>query len=261
MIFRPIKLILNKLLFILSWMGIQPVVFVNNIKGIPRYLRDMREWKRQGGKITHYYPILGDFNDQGGSANGQYFHQDLLIASYIFSKNPKKHIDIASRIDGFVAHVASFRVIEVFDIRPINTNHPNISFKQHDFMNASDELKTDSLSCLHALEHFGLGRYSDPIDVNGFEKGIDNLIHLIDLNGILYLSFPISKKEELHFNAHRVLNPLTLLKFKSVNKYLELINFDCVDDLGDLHKSVDINSIVDKFSHGLGIYTFKKITN
>jgi hypothetical protein len=30
----------------------------------------------------------------------------------------------------------------------------------------------DSLSCLHALEHFGLGRYGDPIDPRGHEKGI-----------------------------------------------------------------------------------------
>mgnify|MGYP006185842181 CR=1 FL=1 len=26
----------------------------------------------------------------------------------------------------------------------------------------------DSLSCLHALEHFGLGRYNDPIQFDGY---------------------------------------------------------------------------------------------
>ena len=32
--------------------------------------------------------------------------------------------------------------------------------------------ETDSLSCLHTLEHFGLGRYNDPINVKGFEIGL-----------------------------------------------------------------------------------------
>ena len=33
----------------------------------------------------------------------------------------------------------------------------------------------DSISCLHALEHFGLGRYNDPLDPNGHLKGFNNI--------------------------------------------------------------------------------------
>jgi len=62
---------------------------------------------------------LDDRFDQSGTASGHYFHQDLLVASRIFINNPEKHVDIGSRIDGFVAHVASFREIEVFDIRSL----------------------------------------------------------------------------------------------------------------------------------------------
>ena len=41
--------------------------------------------------------------------------------------NLKRHVDIGSRLDGFVAHVASFREIEVLDIRPLKVNkHKNI---------------------------------------------------------------------------------------------------------------------------------------
>jgi len=44
-------------------------------------------------------------------------------------------VDIGSRVDGFVAHVASFREIEVFDIRPITTKVPGATFIQADLMN------------------------------------------------------------------------------------------------------------------------------
>ena len=36
-------------------------------------------------------------------------------------------------------------------------------------------------------------------------------------------------------------------------------NFDYVDDSGDLHKSININSVLNSFEFGLGIYTFQKI--
>ena len=127
--------------------------------------------------ITEKYPIKDEYYTKAGVHSGQYFHQDLLVASYIFNKNPKRHIDIGSRIDGFVAHVASFRKIEVFDIRNTTQSvHKNMIFHQVDMMvNSSAEI-TDSLSCLHAIEHFGLGRYGDTVDITGHIKGIDNLI-------------------------------------------------------------------------------------
>ena len=80
-----------------------------------------------------------------------------MVAKLIYENNPKRHIDIASRIDGFVAHVASYRKIEVFDLRPLpKSEHENIIFRQVDFMEQKDLGKSDSVSCLHAIEHFGL---------------------------------------------------------------------------------------------------------
>ena len=116
--------------------------------------------------VTHRLPIFTDYDDQAGSATGHYFHQDLLVASFIHNKNPLRHIDIGSRIDGFIAHVASFRSIEVMDVRDLKgTGHENISFIKADLMNKDSAQNniTDSISCLHAIEHFGLGRYGDPV--------------------------------------------------------------------------------------------------
>ena len=101
----------------------------------PRYLREKKKFISKGGKVYKCFPILYDYNDKAGKAMGQYFHQDLLVASFIHDKNPIRHIDIGSRVDGFVAHVAAFRKIEVLDIRPLNQiGHENIQFLQADLM-------------------------------------------------------------------------------------------------------------------------------
>ena len=99
----------------------------------PKYLAQKIKFKKLGGEITHNYMILDDYVASAGIASGHYFHQDLLVASFIKKNNPKKHIDIGSRIDGFVAHVASFREIDVIDIRNLESSeHENINFIQSD---------------------------------------------------------------------------------------------------------------------------------
>lgn len=249
---------LRNIYHVLEMMGISPLKTIKFFRFLPNYFKDLRAWKRQGGKITHFFPILTDYDEDSGNASSQYFHQDLLIANYVFKANPRKHVDVASRIDGFVAHVASFRKIEVLDIRPLTSEHENIEFKRHDFMDNINSIKTDSLSCLHSLEHFGLGRYSDPIDINGFEQGVSNLINCLEPGGTLYISFGISKEDQVHFNAHRVFHPLTVMKLECVVKNLELVNFDYLDDDCNLYKNSDINDCIGKINSGLGIYTFAK---
>ena len=122
---------------------------VLSYKFYPKFMKDKSEWYKQGGKITHNFMILSDYADNAGTSKGHYFHQDLLVAKLINKHNPKRHVDIASRVDGFVAHVASYREIEVVDVRPLEKSmHENIKFYQADLMNPQDLGKTDSLSCL-----------------------------------------------------------------------------------------------------------------
>lgn len=232
------------------------------LKNYFRFRRDRKEWLRQGGKITQNFALLQDYSDNAGQNKGHYFHQDLLVAKMIYDNKPRRHIDIGSRLDGFVAHVASFREIEVFDIRPLErSKHQNIKFLQADLMNPLQVSRTDSLSCLHAIEHFGLGRYNDPIDINGHMKGISNLVSMLEKNGILYISFPIGKKDEVHFNAHRVFHPKSIFKNNCIKSQMELVRFDYVDDIGDLHINSDIDKTLGKLNYGCGIYTLKKLND
>lgn len=229
-----------------------------SIKNLLRFLTHRKVWLRNGGVIDIYRPMLSDMHEDGGTASGQYFHQDLLVAQFIFEDNPRKHIDIGSRVDGFVAHVAAFREIEVVDIRPIkNSAHKNLTFLQVDVSSSSIDLSTDSLSCLHAIEHFGLGRYGDPIDPLGHEKGLENMVSMVKAGGRFYLSAPIGNKDEVHFNAHRIFHPGTIPQLNALSSHMKLLRFDFVDDKGDLHLNKELQCAVG-VNYGCGIYTFQK---
>src|SRR6478672_1245176 len=112
----------------LTWFhafGFEPVKTVSAIRNLPVSLKEHFELRRQNARLTDPWQILlrtpnfTDRSEPGGITSGHYFHQDLLVATRVYQRKPKKHVDIGSRIDGFVAHVAVFREIEVFDIRPL----------------------------------------------------------------------------------------------------------------------------------------------
>ena len=229
------------------------------LEGRKRFLQEKKEWIKQGGDITRLHPISEEYSSEAGETSGHYFHQDLLVATFIHQRNPARHIDVGSRLDGFVAHVASYRKIEVFDIRKLKEScHKNIVFTQLDVTKVSENSISDSISCLHAIEHFGLGRYGDEIDVIGHEKGVDSLVSMLKKDGFLYLSMPIGSRDEVHFNAHRIFHPETILRIPSIEKCLKLTRFDFVDDQGDLNLDTNINSIKTDLNLGCGIYTFQK---
>lgn len=231
---------------------------LKRLRYLPKFLSDKAAFIKAGGVITHNYPIYEDFKEQAGTATGHYFHQDLLVATFINRAKPVRHIDVGSRMDGFVAHVASFREIEVLDVRPLkNTGHDQIKFMQANLMVLDDSMAgvCDSLSCLHALEHFGLGRYGDPVDPKGHIKGFNNFHKMLQPGGTLYVSFPIGQSE-VHFNAHRVFDPREILSWSE--NLFELLRFDYVDDKGYLHCDASLAS-PPTVTYGCGIYTLRKI--
>jgi hypothetical protein len=229
---------------------------LKNVTKINEFFRARRTWLASGGRIDEYLPILGESRSAAGQARGHYFHMDLFVASKIAQQSPQRHVDIGSRIDGFIAHVASFRTVDVLDIRPAQIDgHPQIKFILGDLMDIDVEAigQTDSLSCLHVIEHIGLGRYGDSIDPNGHLLAADNLLKLLKPNGRLYLACPIGKPRTV-FNAHRVFQgdfwPRVL------GDRLDLLDFSFIDDNGDLHINAHPEHTFD-LSYGCGIYTFK----
>lgn len=257
------KLFIRKIHWILSvQFGINFKNMFRSVLSIPRYVSDTLKFRKSyHGKLA-FTPCLYDWYEEAGATKSEYFWQDLHIAQNIQKKNPRKHVDIGSRIDGFVAHVASFRKIEVFDIRSITTSIPNIDFKQADFMNEIPKHLVnycDSISCLHALEHFGLGRYGDPINPDGYKVALNNLSKMLQPNGVLYLSVPIGQ-ERVEFNANRVFNPSKLIEIAKNNK-LSLYSLSWIKDTGYLVESCSLTKDMDALSneyYNLGIFQFTK---
>ena len=139
-----------------------------------------------------------------------------------------------------MAHVASFRQIEIIDIRDIKSKVKNISFRKADLMQLPNDLLNycDSISSLHAIEHFGLGRYGDPIDYYGHLKAIQNITKILKTGGSFYFSVPIGL-QRIEFNAHRVFTLSYLIEIIT-NEY-EVNSFSYVDDNGNFFENVDMN--------------------
>lgn len=194
-----------------------------SLRGLPGFVHDLIQFNKQHtGRLT-LMPCLHDRYEEAGTTKSEYFWQDLLVARWIHQSNPERHIDIGSRVDGFVAHVACFREIEVIDVRPVRTHVPGVVFRQANVTEAApagslDET-CDSLSCLHALEHFGLGRYGDPLDSKGYERGIATMARLLKPGGTLYLSTPIGR-ERVEFNANWVFDPRSILQCAAANSLM-----------------------------------------
>lgn len=229
-----------------AW-GIDPLATARALRGTRQVRAERREYNRQrlaSGRpdefpIASEYRIYGDRSSNAGVASGHYFHQDLLVAREIFTRQPRRHVDVGSAIYGFVAHVAAFREIEVIDIRPVDAQIVGIRFVQQDMMAEDPAFAgyTDSLSCLHALEHFGLGRYGDPVDYAGWRRGLQSLYRMLEIDGVLYLSVPTGSTQRVEFNAHRVFS-LPFLRDVLLELFtVERLSF--VDDTGALIAEVD----------------------
>jgi SAM-dependent methyltransferase len=243
-----------------------PRASARTLKAYQLFANDLSALQAQLGStpdfpISKLFPILHERNVESGTISGHYFHQDLLVAQRIFLNTPQRHVDIGSRTDGFVAHVAAYRPIEVFDIRPATSRIPNIKFVQADLMNPNSDLRhyTDSISCLHAIEHFGLGRYGDPIDANGHLKGLANIYEVLKPGGKFYFSTPIGP-QRIEFNAHRVFSVTYLLSLFG-DKY-QIDQFSYVNDAGDLisNQPLIAEGIATSFNcqYGCGIFEMTK---
>ncbi len=225
-------------------LGVDVERAVSTVRSLPRFARDaIAYWRAREEAdgfplaLRNIVPMLTDFADQAGTASGDYFHQDLWAAKRVFAHRPVRHVDVGSRVDGLVSHLLCFMDVEVVDIRPLDSEVAGLRFVQDDALSLAkfaDE-SVPSLSCLHALEHFGLGRYGDPIAPNGWRRGIDTLQRVLAPGGRLYFSVPIGR-EHLAFNAQRVFAPSTILR--SFTR-LSLRSASVVDESGRLCEDAD----------------------
>jgi hypothetical protein len=241
--------------------GIDPQRLQRTARNLPRFLREMRLYQAgaRGGafgvKLGTLFPILSEYDEVAGAASGHYFHQDLWAARKIYERRPSNHVDVGSRMDGFIAHLLTFMPVTVIDVRPLSSTVSGLTFMQADGANLSTIPSNSiaSLSSLHAVEHFGLGRYGDHIDPEACFAGMAALARVLRPNGRLYFAVPIGR-ERVEFNAHRVFSPATILRAFAG---LELCSFAAVDDGGSLDEHRAPNDYADAF-FACGLFEFTK---
>lgn len=114
----------------------------------------------------------------------------------------------------------------------------------------------ESLSALCSLEHFGLGRYGDPIDPEACFRCFQAIARKLAPGGRAYISVPIGK-EHVEYNAHRVFfastiveafRPLTLVEFSSACKE-------------QMERGIDVHTYDDWDVYGgdrFGLFEFEK---
>ncbi|CAN2231295.1 DUF268 domain-containing protein [Candidatus Planktophila versatilis] len=190
--------------------GIDPIKTWRAICAIPVYLRDFSIFFVKGkGRRLSFAPALLDFSDSAGAADGHYFWQDLICARWIYKEFPKNHLDVGSRIDGFIAHLLTFMEVTLLDIRKTPLKIQGLGFLLGDAqLELSAHTKQfESVSSLHSIEHFGLGRYGDTVQLDGHEMGLRNISNCVRSKGVLYVSFPIGV-DRVEFNSQRILDPV-----------------------------------------------------
>ena len=241
--------------------GLDPRKFLMGIRSVPsfisRYLRYSKSNKERmlNVSLTHLYPIFGEDREKAGVASGLYFHQDLWAARKIYEHRPEKHVDIGSRVDGFISHLLVFMDVVVIDIRPLNPPLPELHFIQDDATRLGQlaDNSVESLSSLSAAEHFGLGRYGDPIDPDAYRTFMAALVRVLAPGGRLYFAVPVGK-ERVEFNAHRIFSPERII---SSFKELRLLNFDAVRDDGEIYYHCD-PEIIGRERYACGLFEFTK---
>ncbi len=182
-----------------------------------------------------------------------YTYHPAWAARVLAKTQPKLHIDISSILN-FSAITSAFIPIKFYDYRPAHLQLNNfesgfVDIKKLPFENNSVE----SISCMHTIEHIGLGRYGDALDVKGDLKAIDELIRVTQPNGTILFVTPIGKPR-IEFNAHRIYSYEQIVEYFAT---CELEEFALIPDAGGLIINPD-PSLAKEQKYGCGCFWFKK---
>ena len=140
-----------------------------------------------------------------------YFYQDSWAFEHIVRLKPNSHLDVGSH-NKYVALLSKVVPVTMVDIRPLSLDMESIKFVEGSVLNLNFPDKSlESVSSLCVIEHIGLGRYGDPLDVEGSIKAFKELMRVIKPGGNLFISFPIEENPVTYFNAHRAFNEKNMI--------------------------------------------------
>lgn len=240
------------------WLGqfADPVRFVRGCAGLPRYLRDWWAYRRlpgaEGLRFRHSFPQLHD-RTAVTPFDAHYFYLNSWAMRRIVDHHPGLHVDVGSQYL-FAALLSSVVPVFFLDYRPLEATVKDLTCAAGNILElplASNVVQ--SLSCLHAAEHIGLGRYGDPLDPKGTERSARELARVLAPGGRLYLGLPVGAPA-LCFNAHRIHAPQVIRDYFSP---LELVEFCMVTDGGTFSERVPLSD-GEGSEYACGMFLFQK---
>jgi SAM-dependent methyltransferase len=139
---------------------------------------------------------------------------------------PARHIDVGSSL--YFASVASaFIAMEFYDYRPPELELDGLEVGSADLLALPfQEGSLESVSCLHVLEHVGLGRYGEPLSPDADLQAAEELTRVLAPGGSLLIAVPVGRPR-IAFNAHRIYGYDDLMRMFSS---LELREFALIPD-------------------------------
>lgn len=201
------------------------------------------------------YPQLSDATATTGFDRHYVFHP-AWAARILAETKPREHVDVSSTLY-FCAIVSAFVPIRFHDYRPANLDLSNLASKPGDLLELPFATgSVESLSCMHTVEHVGLGRYGDALDYDGDLKAMAELKRVLAPGGNLLFVVPVGKPK-IMFNAHRIYGHDQVIEAFADLKLREfaLIPDDPKD--GGLIRNAT-KSQADAQAYGCGCYWFQK---
>ncbi len=181
-----------------------------------------------------------------------YLYQSVWATKHIQQSGTAHHVDVGSKVD-FVVLLSAVTDVSFVDIRPIEFELEHFHPKAGDITALPfDDGALESVSCLHVIEHIGLGRYGDPIDPDGTLKAARELRRVLAPGGVLYLSLPIGATR-ICFNAHRVYAPEDVV---AMFDGLELLDFCAVTDQRQFVRQATFEEFADA-RYSCGMFAFR----